>query len=107
MNFTPQGIKDRHAFFLRARRLVGEEVDVHQDARDVLLSCATHEVRYRRAPFAAWVGLDLTPDAMAQIVWGGSGSWSQGWAQEANPCDYRGAVRLEPPLNAPWRQPTR
>jgi predicted nucleotidyltransferase len=66
MAVAPQGILHRHTLSLQARRLVGEQVETYQDARDVLLSFATREVRYQRPPFEAWVGLDVTPAAVAE-----------------------------------------
>ena len=62
MALAPQGIRERHRLSLQGRRLVGEPVTAEQDARDVLLVFGTREVRYRRPPYAGWVGLesDLT-----------------------------------------------
>lgn len=61
MVLAPQGVRHRHRLSLAARRLVAEPATAAQDARDVLLVFSTRETRYRRPPFAAWVGLDTDP----------------------------------------------
>lgn len=66
MAAAPERIRDRHRLSLRARRLVGEEVSVEQDARDVLLTLSSQEIRYSTPPFEPWVGIETTPTALRQ-----------------------------------------
>ncbi len=65
MAVAPTWVQERHKVSFKSRRLVGDDVTQQQDARDVLLVMATHEVRYSRPPYPEWVGLETEPRVLA------------------------------------------
>jgi predicted nucleotidyltransferase len=66
MDLAPERIRDRHRLSYRARLLVDEQVTPEQDARDVLLTFSSHELRYGAPPFAPWVGAETDPAMLRQ-----------------------------------------
>lgn len=65
---APEGIQLRHHLSFDARRQIEEEVTEAQDARDVLLSFATHAARRTRPPYPAWVGVETDAARLAEKI---------------------------------------